>query len=102
MVGARAALLPTDRPVEGLLEGLRGQSRLTAVRSITLVVSAYGPSLGSTAHEGIGKLFAHAHPPPVAQAAAKDGKRLKELLEHDRQQGSGADLPDLRRSVDDR
>jgi hypothetical protein len=53
-------------------------------------------SLRSTAHEGIGKLFAHAHPPPVAQAAAKDGKRLKELLEHDRQQGRGAQIYPIR------
>ena len=61
-VGARADLLPVDRRVEGLLEGLRGQSRLTAVRSITPMVSAYYASLGSTAHEGIGKLIARAHP----------------------------------------
>ena len=61
-VGARAALLPVDRRVEGLLEGPRGQSRLTAVRSITLIVSTYDASLGSRAHEGIGKLIAHAHP----------------------------------------
>ena len=61
-VGDRAPLLPADRRVEGLLEGPRGQGRLTAVRSITLIVSAYDALLGSTAHEWIGKLIANAHP----------------------------------------